>query len=47
MNGRDELPVPVKVAYDEEYLRHQSLWFDLKIIFLTVKKVVTGEGVRH
>lgn len=47
VNGRDELPIPVKVEYDEYYLRHRSFWFDLKIILLTVKKVLVGEGVAH
>jgi O-antigen biosynthesis protein WbqP len=36
INGRDELPIPVKVEFDEHYLLHRSFWIDLKIIFLTV-----------
>lgn len=47
VNGRDELPIPVKVGYDEYYLKNRSLPLDLKIILLTVKKVVVGEGVTH
>lgn len=47
VNGRDELPIPVKVGYDEYYLTHRSLLMDLKIILLTVKKVFVGEGVVH
>jgi lipopolysaccharide/colanic/teichoic acid biosynthesis glycosyltransferase/nucleoside-diphosphate-sugar epimerase len=47
VNGRDELPIPVKVEYDEFYLTHRSLLFDLKIIFLTLVKVAKGEGVTH
>lgn len=47
VNGRDELPIPVKVAYDEEYLRRRSLAMDAKIIFLTARKVLLGEGVQH
>lgn len=47
VNGRDELPIPVKVAYDVEYLRNQSLWLDLRILCLTVAKVVFREGVSH
>jgi O-antigen biosynthesis protein WbqP len=35
VNGRDELPVPEKVRFDIDYLQRRSLWFDLKIIFLT------------
>ena len=47
VNGRDELPIPVKVEYDAEYLRRRSLWFDLKILFLTAVRVLRGEGVSH
>ena len=47
VNGRDELPIPVKVRFDHEYLQRQSFLFDLKIIFLTVSKVLVGEGVQH
>lgn len=47
INGRDELPIPVKVNFDGYYLRHQSLLFDIRIIMLTVKKVFFKEGVSH
>ncbi len=47
VNGRDELPIPVKVAHDEHYLRHRSFWFDLRIIWITVKQVFTSAGVSH
>jgi O-antigen biosynthesis protein WbqP len=47
VNGRDELPIPVKVGFDEYYLKNRSLLLDLKIIQLTVKKVIVGEGVAH
>lgn len=47
VNGRDELPIPEKVRMDLEYLRGQSMWFDLKILVLTVLKVVLREGVAH
>ncbi len=47
VNGRDELPIPVKVKFDEEYLRRQSFLFDLKIIWLTILKVIRREGVTH
>jgi len=36
INGRDELHIPQKVDLDVEYLRHQSLWLDIKIIWLTL-----------
>ena len=47
VNGRDELPLPEKVRFDRDYLRLQSLGFDLKVIMLTVQKVVRRDGVTH
>lgn len=47
VNGRDELPIPEKVAFDEEYLRRQSLWFDLLILWRTFIKVMRRDGVSH
>jgi O-antigen biosynthesis protein WbqP len=47
INGRDELPIPEKVGYDEYYLLHRSLLFDLKIIMITMLKVVKKEGIIH
>jgi len=47
VNGRDELPITVKVAFDEYYLKNRSLLLDLKIILQTVKKVLVREGVVH
>lgn len=47
VNGRDELPIPRKVELDLYYLRHQSLSFDLKVIFLTALKVVRRDGITH
>jgi O-antigen biosynthesis protein WbqP len=38
INGRDELPIPVKVEYDEYYLKNRSFLFDMKIIFQTIFK---------
>lgn len=47
VNGRDELPIPQKVALDEEYLQRQSLLFDLKILWMTAFKVLARDGVSH
>lgn len=47
INGRDELPIPDKVRLDAEYLRLQSFFLDLKIIFLTFLKVVRRDGITH
>ncbi len=45
INGRDELSIPEKVRFDEYYMRHQSLAFDLKILLLTFVKVLRREGI--
>lgn len=47
VNGRDELPIPQKVALDAEYLRRQNLWFDLHILWMTFVKVLRRDGVVH
>lgn len=47
VNGRDELPIPVKVQFDLEYLQRRSLAFDLQIIGMTILKVLRSEGVMH
>lgn len=47
VNGRDELPIPQKVALDVEYLHRQSFWFDIKIILLTFLKVIRRDNVSH
>ena len=47
INGRDELPIPEKVALDLEYLNKKTFWLDIKIIFLTILKVVRREGISH
>jgi O-antigen biosynthesis protein WbqP len=47
INGRDELPLQEKVRLDSDYVRRQSLGFDLKVIMLTVLKVVRRDGIVH
>lgn len=47
INGRDELPIPEKVALDVEYLHRKSIFLDIKIIFLTAWKVVKRDNVAH
>lgn len=47
INGRDDLPIPIKVKFDEEYLARRSFLFDFKILWLTAIKVLRQEGVSH
>ena len=45
INGRDELPIDVKAAYDGEYVKNLSFLFDVKCFFGTFFKVAKAEGV--
>ena len=47
VNGRDELPIPDKVKLEVEYLQRQSLWLDIRILWLTFVKVIQRDGVTH
>jgi undecaprenyl phosphate N,N'-diacetylbacillosamine 1-phosphate transferase len=45
VNGRNTLSWQEKFAYDVWYVDHQSFAFDIKILFLTVQKVLKAEGI--
>ncbi len=47
VNGRDQLEIPRKVHYDAEYMATQSPLLDLKILVLTLWRVLKAEGVQH
>lgn len=47
VNGRDELPIPQKVALEIEYLHRKSQWLDIKIICMTFFKVLRRDNVVH
>jgi len=47
VSGRDDLEIPRKVGYDAEYMEAQSLPLDLKIMTLTLWRVIKAEGVQH
>ncbi|HEU5402778.1 MAG TPA: sugar transferase [Terriglobales bacterium] len=47
INGRDSIPIPEKVELDAWYLRNLSFWLDLKILFMTVFKVMRTEDISH
>jgi O-antigen biosynthesis protein WbqP len=47
INGRDEISIQEKVILDEEYLDNKSLWLDIQIIWYSIVKVLSGEGVSH
>jgi O-antigen biosynthesis protein WbqP len=47
VNGRDELAIPHKVALDAEYMAAHSFRFDLKIMGITLWRVLRAHGVHH
>lgn len=47
VNGRDELPIHEKVKLDVEYLRRQSIFFDIYILWITFLRVLNMDGVTH
>lgn len=47
INGRDEIPLSLKVNLDKEYLDKMSFLFDIKIIFMTVLSVLKSDGVQE
>ena len=47
INGRDELPIPVKVKFDIEYMQRKSFLFDLYVLWMTFLKVIHRDGVIH
>lgn len=47
INGRDEISEESKVHFDKEYLEKRSLTFDLKILLITVIKVLSKRDISH
>ncbi|MSQ05416.1 MAG: sugar transferase [Nitrosomonadaceae bacterium] len=47
VNGRDELSILDKVSLDIDYMKCRSLYFDLKIIWITCIKVWRGDNISH
>ena len=47
VNGRDELPISFKVDLDLEYVKRQSIFFDMYVVWLTFIRILSGEGVSH
>lgn len=45
VNGRDELPIPVKAKLDGYYTQHLSFFLDLKVFFKTIANVLGRKGV--
>ncbi len=47
VNGRDERPISEKVLLDLYYFKKQSFVLDIKILWLTIAKVLMRDGVTH
>jgi O-antigen biosynthesis protein WbqP len=47
INGRDEIPIPQKVALDTYYLANHSTYLDIKIILMTAIKVLRRDNITH
>jgi lipopolysaccharide/colanic/teichoic acid biosynthesis glycosyltransferase len=47
VNGRNEIDWNEKLALDMWYVDHQSLWLDMKILALTLIRVLSCKGIQH
>ena len=47
VNGRDEIPIPDKIKLDAAYLRDHSIAMDIRILCMTLIKVVKRANVSH
>ena len=47
INGRDEISIQKKIEFDEYYLKNRNFFIDMKIIYLTIFKVISKEGISH
>ena len=47
VNGRDGISISDKVELDIEYMFKQSFWFDIKILWLTLLRVINKDGASH
>ncbi len=47
VNGRDDLSILEKVTFEVEYMQKKSFWFDSKILWMTLLKVINIKGISH
>jgi len=47
VNGRDDIPIPLKVEYDAYYMKNKSMLLELKIIWWTIVNVLRKKGIKH
>lgn len=47
VNGRNAISWNEKLELDVNYIENQSFWLDIKILWMTVKKVIDRDGVSN
>lgn len=47
VNGRDDVPIPIKVDLDEYYFKHRSFRLDMKTLSMTFFNVIRRKGIQH
>jgi len=47
VNGRDDIPIPLKIEYDAYYMDNKSIILDLKIVWMTAVNVLRKRGSKH
>ena len=47
VNGRDDIELDIKLQLDAQYMKRQSLWFDIRIMLLTIYAVVGRKDISH
>ena len=47
VNGRNAIQWDEKLAFDVWYVENRTIWLDIKILFMTIFKVVRREGITH
>jgi O-antigen biosynthesis protein WbqP len=47
INGRDEISIKEKVDFEVYYNQHKSFFLDVKILFLTVLRVIRRDNIKH
>ena len=47
INGRDEIPIPIKARYDGEYIKNMSFIFDISCMLKTIVYVTKYKGIKE
>jgi len=45
INGRNSISWEEKFSYDLWYIDNQSFWLDVKILYISIKKIIIKEGI--